>query len=162
VIKAVDAILQFKPGNPPARTSSAATSIYRLAILGLLAALVAVGAVLAAQNLHIEAPQTKPARVADSVKTTTAPAISCDEEKNLRSEATKSPASIGFSNVGTRTLRVYWLDHNGSRVLYGTLENGQVLGLQTYLTHPWVIADTKDDCIGIYLPTTTALSLAVK
>jgi hypothetical protein len=121
---------------------------------------VAAGAVLAAQNLH--APQTKPERVADSVKTTTAPAISCDEEKNLHSETTKSPASIGFSNVGTRTLRVYWLDHNGSRVLYGTLENGQVLGLQTYLTHPWVIADTKDNCIGIYLPTTTALSLAVK
>jgi hypothetical protein len=85
VIKAVDAILQFKSDSPLARTSSAATSIHRLATLGLLAALVAAGAVLAAQNLH--APQTKPERVADSVKTTTAPAISCDEEKNLHSEA---------------------------------------------------------------------------
>jgi hypothetical protein len=162
MIKAVDAILDFKPNNRPARASSPATSIYRLATLGLLAALVAIGIFLVTQNLRIGTPEAKPARVADAVKTTTVPAISCDEEKNLHSEATKSPASIGFANIGNRTLRVYWLDHNGSRILYGTLEGGQVLGLQTYLTHPWVIADTKDNCIGIYLPTITALSLAVK
>lgn len=162
MIKAVDTILQFNPDNRSARPAPAGAPIYRTATLGLLTALVAIGGFLVMQSLRTAPPAAKAERVADSVKPTVVPPISCSEENILRSEGTKTPASIGFVNTGSRTLRVYWLNHDGNRVLYGTLENGQVLGLQTFLTHPWVIADTSDVCIGIYLPSMTPLSVALK
>lgn len=49
---------------------------------------------------------------------------------------------------------IFWLDYNGQRVLYNTLAPGQSYVQQTFLTHPWVIADgsTPAVCQNIYLP----------
>jgi hypothetical protein len=50
--------------------------------------------------------------------------------------------------------QVFGLDYNGNRVLYAPLSPGQSFVQQTFLTHPWVIADTSPAavCQEIYLP----------
>jgi hypothetical protein len=80
--------------------------------------------------------------------------ISCTQEKILRSAlGSRSPTTITFTNKSNATVRIYWLNFNGDRILYGTLKNGQVLSQPTYLTHPWVVANTSDQCEAIYMPT---------
>jgi von Hippel-Lindau disease tumor supressor len=53
--------------------------------------------------------------------------------------------------MGTVSVRVYWLDFSGVRILYGMLAVNQSLSEQTYPAHPWVITYTKDECKAIYL-----------
>jgi hypothetical protein len=81
--------------------------------------------------------------------------ISCEQEKNLHSENVMSPTEIVFSNSGAIAVRIYWLNQVGARVLYGELGSGQNLKQQTFVTHPWVVADKQDRCIGIYMPSST-------
>jgi len=81
---------------------------------------------------------------------------SCSYEGHIKSVAAFStPAAIQFvNNSPTLTFQVFWLDYNGNRVLYATLSPGQSFVRQTFLTHPWVIADTSPAaaCQQIYLP----------
>lgn len=81
---------------------------------------------------------------------------SCSYEGHIKSVAAFStPAAIQFvNNSATLTFQVFWLDYNGNRVLYATLSPGQSYVQQTFLTHPWVIADTSPaaTCQEIYLP----------
>ncbi len=88
--------------------------------------------------------------------------VSCNEESALRSEATTTPTSIVFINKSNDIRKVYWLDHTGKRIPYGRLMDGNVLSLRTYITHPWVITDDEDNCKFIYMPTTSAQSIAIK
>jgi serine/threonine protein kinase len=81
-----------------------------------------------------------------------APASACDREKSLRSLAGDQSTSISFTNDGAEAVRLYWLDYNGDRVPYGTVAPGTTVLRQTYVTHPWVVADTSDKCRAIYLP----------
>jgi len=81
---------------------------------------------------------------------------SCNYEGHIKSVAAFStPAAIQFvNNSANLTFQVFWLDYNGNRVLYATLVPGQSFIQQTFLTHPWVIADTSPaaTCQEIYLP----------
>jgi hypothetical protein len=83
--------------------------------------------------------------------------LSCSYEGHIKSIAAFStPAAIQFVNNSASGLsfQVFWLDFNGNRVLYNTLSPGQSFIQQTFLTHPWVIADTSPaaTCQEIYLP----------
>ncbi len=81
---------------------------------------------------------------------------SCSYEGHIKSIAAFStPAAIQFVNASTTlSFQVFWLDYNGNRVFYATLGPGQSYVQQTFLTHPWVIADTSPAaaCQQIYLP----------
>jgi hypothetical protein len=81
---------------------------------------------------------------------------SCSYEGHIKSVAAFStPTAVRFVNSSaTLTFQVFWLDYNGNRVLYATLGPGQSFIQQTFLTHPWVIADTSPaaTCQEIYLP----------
>ena len=83
---------------------------------------------------------------------TAAAAVSCNQEKSLRSLGTNMPTSITFTNKTNAVIRIHWLNFSGERVLYGTLTGGQVLNQQTYITHPWVVANSLDQCVAIYMP----------
>jgi hypothetical protein len=54
-------------------------------------------------------------------------AVDCSEEANLRSEMTTHPTTISFTNRAADTRRIYWLNFNGARVLYATLNTGQAI-----------------------------------
>jgi hypothetical protein len=87
--------------------------------------------------------------------------VGCDQEKNLRSLALNQPATVTFTNHTEEVRRLYWLNHNGERVLYATLQPGMVFQAQTYITHPWVVADASDKCRAIYMPTSDANDIAL-
>jgi hypothetical protein len=83
------------------------------------------------------------------------PALSCGLEGHIQSVNSNTPTAIRFVNTSTTaTFQVFWLNFTGQRVLYTALAPGQSYVQSTFLTHPWVIADTSDVpvCQEIYLP----------
>ncbi len=80
---------------------------------------------------------------------------SCSYEGHIRSINGNTPTAVRFVNTSaTSTFQIFWLNYTGQRVLYATLGPGQSFIQQTFLTHPWVIADTSPaaTCQEIYLP----------
>ena len=80
---------------------------------------------------------------------------SCSYEGHIKSINGDTPTAVRFVNTSTtQTFQVFWLNYTGQRVLYNTLGPGQSFIQQTFLTHPWVIADTSPaaTCQEIYLP----------
>ena len=76
----------------------------------------------------------------------------CAQESSLRSKDGRTPTAINFVNLASQPIRIYWLDYDGRRKLYHTLEPTQGYTQNTYLTHPWVTTTTSGECLGIYLP----------
>ena len=76
----------------------------------------------------------------------------CSEESSLRSTDGSTPTSITFQNSTLETVQMYWLDYNGMRQAYGSLAPGTSYTQGTFLTHPWVAADTTGACLEIFLP----------
>ena len=62
------------------------------------------------------------------------------------------PALITFVNRSNQAVNVYWLDFGGNRKLYQTLEAGGSYTQQTYLTHPWLVADASGRPWNVYMP----------
>ena len=62
------------------------------------------------------------------------------------------PVPIAFQNNSAGIRKVYWLDNNGERQLYRELKPGESYGLETYLTHPWVVTDEHGKAVGLYFP----------
>ncbi|MFO0994863.1 MAG: hypothetical protein U1E67_23365 [Hyphomicrobiales bacterium] len=71
----------------------------------------------------------------------------CNNEQGLRSQKSNKPTTIEFINKSKRTVKVYWIDYKGKRVLYHTLRPGQRAGQDTYRTHPWIIATEAGRCL---------------
>jgi hypothetical protein len=85
----------------------------------------------------------------------------CSEESTLRSQAANIPTSVEFANRASATARVYWLGYDGHRRLYATLQPGQAVVLDTFLTHPWLVT-LAGQCSGIYLPIEEPASVTLK
>jgi uncharacterized protein (TIGR03437 family) len=78
--------------------------------------------------------------------------LPCSEEGSLKSLNANVATSVDFVNQTTQTVQVYWLNYMGARVLYFPLAAGASRVQQTFVTHPWVIADTSNNCIEIFQP----------
>jgi uncharacterized protein (TIGR03437 family) len=76
----------------------------------------------------------------------------CSNQPSLRSLEGKIPTTIEFINESAQTRRIYWLNYSGQLVLYNILSPGQRYVQGTFVTHPWVVTDATDQCLGIYLP----------
>ena len=74
------------------------------------------------------------------------------EEKGIKSINSDVSTEMTFTNKSGKTVKVYWLDFNGERKLYNTLEEKESYLQQTYLTHPWLITDEKDNAWHVYYP----------
>lgn len=74
------------------------------------------------------------------------------EEAGIKSGASLVEARITFINDSDATIRVYWLDFRGARVLYHTLKPGEAAVQVTYLGHPWLITDEDDNAWQLYYP----------
>ena len=60
---------------------------------------------------------------------------------------------ITFVNRSKQGVKVYWLDYSGERVLYRKLNDSESYTQDTYMTHPWLITDLRDNVWQIYMPT---------
>jgi hypothetical protein len=59
--------------------------------------------------------------------------------ENLKSLGGGSPTSIKFVNLSRFTAEIYWLNYNGDRVQYTSLEPGLGCEQPTYVHHPWEV-----------------------
>lgn len=86
------------------------------------------------------------------VAPTTFGELSCDQEGKLKSGTGKS-INVTFANNTGKNIKIYWLDFNGKRVAYNkNLLDKATFTQQTFITHPWLIADSDDKCIKILAP----------
>jgi hypothetical protein len=79
-------------------------------------------------------------------------ALDCNREASLRSLNSDRPTKLTFINKSSKAIKIYWISFQGERelvvVLYPTEENTQ----STFVTHPFIVADLSEMCLGIYLP----------
>lgn len=78
-------------------------------------------------------------------------ASNCSEEGTIKS-ATGASTYVMFKNKTDAQISIYWLNAQGKRTLYKKLAAGESHNQQTYVTHPWLIANAQDSCVGIYTP----------
>jgi von Hippel-Lindau disease tumor suppressor protein len=105
-----------------------------------------------------EAPPTPepPAPPAPSPKPKAAaspgPDPSCKDLFKVKSQGSDTPAKITFINKSGMYRSILWLDFSGRPKDYAGLNSGDEVTLDTYLTHPWMVADGPGDCIEIFMP----------
>jgi membrane-associated protease RseP (regulator of RpoE activity) len=85
--------------------------------------------------------------------------IECDPSHDFSNEAQYRSVDgdqalpITFLNGYTSLpVRVYWLDYAGQRKLYANVAPGSSYNVLSFMTHPWLVADSTDKCIAVYLP----------
>ena len=76
----------------------------------------------------------------------------CPSESVSRSISGKVSTKMVFKNNSSNAVKTYWLNYSGERVFYKKLNPNQSYTQQTYVTHPWVITDDSDNCLGVYYP----------
>lgn len=74
------------------------------------------------------------------------------EKRSIKSEHSDVKALITFYNRSSQTVKVYWLDFAGNRVLYKTLKSQEGFAQATFLTHPWLVTDADDNAWDLYYP----------
>lgn len=77
---------------------------------------------------------------------------SCDQEKSLKSLNANEATKFTFKNSSDKTLKFYWLNYQGARVHYKDVKAGASYTQSTFVTHPWIITDESENCLGIYTP----------
>jgi hypothetical protein len=79
--------------------------------------------------------------------------VGCRLARPLKSREGEVATTIRFTNRTSQVVRIYWLNYEGAQELYGYLQPSHSRSFDTYLTHPWVVADGSGDCISTFLPT---------
>jgi hypothetical protein len=76
----------------------------------------------------------------------------CPAEERLRSAEGNTKTYMNFANRTGQPIRTYWLNYEGQRQYYAEIQAGATLRQPTFLTHPWVITDARDNCLQILMP----------
>ena len=76
----------------------------------------------------------------------------CERERGARSLSGTEATKIFFNNQASERVRVYWVDYEGRRKFYSEVEPGDSYTQDTYMTHPWVVTDTREHCIMLFRP----------
>lgn len=82
-------------------------------------------------------------------------ASACSEEGSLKSQ-TGPATTVDFKNSSDAGVIIYWLNMSGKRVEYKKLSAGASYTQHTFVTHPWLIANLQDQCMGIYTSDSTS------
>ena len=105
---------------------------------------------------YIKTLDAKPSAPASEVKAVT-PAVSggevsCSQLSTLRSGNSDTPTKITFVNNSGAHRAILWLDPTGQPREYASLNTGQEVTLDTFLTHPWMVTDGPGNCLQIVMP----------
>lgn len=86
----------------------------------------------------------------------------CASEATLRSVAGTKPTEITFRNERPGVVNIFWIDYDGRRHFYRSLERGETQSLNTYATHPWVATDANGNCLGVYIADVGANNVTIR
>ena len=75
----------------------------------------------------------------------------CKEERGLRSVQGHVNTTMHFVNKRDQEIRTYWLDYQGRRVFYKAIPAKGRYTQPTFQTHPWVVTDQRDNCLGVFV-----------
>jgi hypothetical protein len=76
----------------------------------------------------------------------------CPAEAGLHSIEGNILTFVNFANGTGMTVRTYWINYQGQRQFYAEIPAGQSYRQQTYVTHPWVVTDSSENCLKVYMP----------
>jgi hypothetical protein len=79
----------------------------------------------------------------------------CINLGNMRSADSNQPIRLSFFNKTKNNIKIYWIDYQGDKKLYETLAPDQNLVEPTYATHPWLITDSFNNCLGAFVASET-------
>ena len=74
----------------------------------------------------------------------------------LKSTGSSPKLTMRVFNERDDTVTMYWVNYSGGTRSYGTISPGGNWAVTTYGTHPWLIVDSSDEIVGIYIPYTSA------
>jgi hypothetical protein len=77
---------------------------------------------------------------------------SCQQLFKIRSKNSDTATTITFVNGASTVRAILWLGFDGHPKDYATLQVGESVTLETFLTHPWMVATGPGDCLEIVLP----------
>jgi hypothetical protein len=86
----------------------------------------------------------------------------CSMESTLNAIAAKQRVSMTVLNQTGGEITLFWLDYHGDRKAYGTIRDGHTREQDTFVTHPWVLADATGKCLEIVLPGRTTQTVVLK
>ncbi len=89
--------------------------------------------------------------------------LDCGRERAYASPNGISPAAdLELINSRSEPVQVYWLNQNGTRVLYQSLYPGQGYTQATYAGHPWVVSNNDGRCLSVFIPTAGKYSVRIR
>jgi len=112
-------------------------------------------AVQQSQRTHADKHESRPGKGG-------AGGAECPAEKGLRSVNGNFHTQVRFVNDSPRPLQTYWLDYQGKRVAYKVVPPHGSHTQPTYLTHPWVVTDENQRCLGVYFPDDRERAITLK
>ncbi len=81
---------------------------------------------------------------------------SCTREPELFSENGVQETFLRIKNAATQPIKVIWINYSGKRDLspeqQNTLQPNGELDISTFVTHPFIVLDATEQCLGIALP----------
>ena len=77
-------------------------------------------------------------------------AIPASQEPSLQSPPSSEKVTLQIVNRSGRDLKVYWIDHSGSRDLQRQISADSAKELETFGGHLWVVTDDQGTALAIY------------
>ncbi len=103
-------------------------------------------------NFIIASSTLLPFTMSSDVSAANVQSQKCEAESVSISRTGKVTTEITFINQRSVPVKTYWLDYSGKRKFYAQIQPGDKVVQQTYVTHPWVITDASNNCLGVYYP----------
>ncbi len=102
-------------------------------------------------NIEVRKVNSTVASRVHSIQPPSVASSGCVGEANLRSQSGTAPSTIVFVNQKAVPIKVYWLDYSGARVYFFDLAPNESLTQSTFINHPWVVTDSNNVCLGVFV-----------
>ncbi|WP_431878674.1 hypothetical protein [Micromonospora marina] len=89
-------------------------------------------------------------------------ALPAAHEAGLRSHGGGPSTFVDFVNARESTVVVHWINYDGRRQQYAVLRPGQSYRQQTYVGHPWVVADERGRGLACFEPDRQTLRAVIR
>jgi len=83
----------------------------------------------------------------------------CTHEGDFPSKPTAEPAVLTVVNKSDESVKFYWLNTLGNRVLYATLPPGGHVDQQSHAGAHWLVSTAEGQCLGVFDAATTKIGI---